>query len=255
MLSPARIKTGAKAFAIHLICSLFVAVIAAAFVFFFWYPFPFRDLSGGRELFFLVVSVDVICGPLLTFVIFNPAKPRAELRRDLFLIALIQLSALLYGIHTVWQARPLFLVLELDRFKVITAPALEKSAVDLLPAALQPQFFGGPKTVALRNPKDRAEQQSVLLDSVQGGRDYAERADFYIPYEGSSAQKALLRAKSLDIFLKRYPLETAAAQKIAISKSADINQWLYLPVTGRQDWIAIVDKQGQIQGFLPGDGF
>jgi hypothetical protein len=36
---------------------------------------------------------------------------------------------------------------------------------------------------------------------------------------------------------------------------ADMAQWLYLPVMGRQDWDAVLDKQGQIQGFLRGDGF
>lgn len=32
-------------------------------------------------------------------------------------------------------------------------------------------------------------------------------------------------------------------------------QWLYLPVIARQDWVAVLDQQGQIQGFLRGDGF
>jgi hypothetical protein len=36
---------------------------------------------------------------------------------------------------------------------------------------------------------------------------------------------------------------------------AYMTQWLYLPVITRQDWVAVLDKQGQIQGFLRGDGF
>ncbi|MEO5659878.1 MAG: hypothetical protein ABIQ90_08790 [Polaromonas sp.] len=42
---------------------------------------------------------------------------------------------------------------------------------------------------------------------------------------------------------------------MVLEKSADIAQWPYLPVTGRQDWVAVLNAQGQIQGFLPGDGF
>jgi hypothetical protein len=30
---------------------------------------------------------------------------------------------------------------------------------------------------------------------------------------------------------------------------------LYLPVIDRQDRVAVLDKQGQLQGFLCGDGF
>ena len=44
-------------------------------------------------------------------------------------------------------------------------------------------------------------------------------------------------------------------QKITKEKSLDLDQLLYLPVVGRQDWVAVIDKQGQIQGFLKGDGF
>ena len=250
-----RFHAAARAALIHLFCSLGVALLAAALVFGLWYPYPYRELSGGRELFLLVVGVDVVCGPLLTLVLFNPAKPRAELWRDLGLVALIQLGALGYGLHTVWQARPLFLVLETDRFKVEAAPDLDSAAVAALPAALQPRWTSGPMTVAIREPKDAQERKTVLFESVQGGRDYAERPEFYLPYEGAAALKSLQRAKPLAVFLQKQPTQESAAKTLAAEKGADLAQWLYLPVVGRQDWVAVLDKQGQIQGFLKGDGF
>ncbi|CDS53075.1 Fimbrial assembly protein FimB [Polaromonas sp. CG9_12] len=238
-----------------MLCSVGVALLAAALVFGLWYPYPYRELSGGRELFLLIVAVDVVCGPLLTMVIFNPAKPRAELWRDLGLVALIQLGALGYGLHTVWQARPLFLVQEVDRFKVIAGPMLDGAAIAGLPAALQPHWWKGPLTVAIREPKDAQERQKVMFESVQGGRDYGERAEFYLPYEGSGALKSLNRAKPLSVFLQKQPSQQHAAQKLAAEKGADMAQWLYLPVVARQDWVAVLNQQGQIQGFLQGDGF
>jgi hypothetical protein len=36
--------------------------------------------------------------------------------------------------------------------------------------------------------------------------------------------------------------------------SAD-NAMQHLPVVPHQDWVAVLDRQGQIQGFLRGDGF
>ena len=72
-----------RAAAVHLGLSALVALLAAVLVFFLWYPYPYRVISGGRELFQLVVGVDVIVGPLITFAIFDRAKPRTELRRDL----------------------------------------------------------------------------------------------------------------------------------------------------------------------------
>jgi hypothetical protein len=250
-----RFRSAVRAANIHLLCSVIVALIAAIFVFGFWYPFPYRELSGGRELFLLVVVVDVVCGPSLTLVLFNPAKLRAEMWRDLGLVALIQLGALAYGLGIVWEARPLFLVQEIDRFKVVAAPDLSAPAIAGLPSVLQPRWWTGPLTVAIRKPKDNQEREKVMFESVQGGRDYAERPEFYLPYEGAAALKSLQRAKPLAVFLQKYPDRQDAARKLAAKKGADIAQWMYLPVIARQDWVAVLDKQGQIQGFLRGDGF
>jgi hypothetical protein len=255
MTIPLRFRTALQAASFHLLSSVGVALLAATVVFGLWYPFPYRELSGGRELFLLIVAVDVVCGPLLTLVLFNPAKPRAELWRDLGLVALIQLGALGFGLHTVWQARPLFLVQEVDRFKVIAGPVLDDAAVAALPLGLLPHWWKGPQTVAIRDPKDVQERQTVMAESVQGGRDYAERPEFYLPYEGTAALKSLARARPLAVFLQKQPDQQGAARKLALEKGADMAQWLYLPVIARQDWVAVLDQQGQIQGFLRGDGF
>lgn len=244
-----------KAVSIHLGASITVALLAAILMFGLWYPYPYRDLSGGRELFLLFVGVDVMCGPLLTMVLFNPVKPKAELWRDLSLVGIIQLAALGYGLFTVWQARPLFLVMELDRFKVVLAPSLDNSSVAALPASLRPSWWTGPTVVAIREAKTAKEHDTVMFESVQGGRDFAERPEFYMPYEGAAALKSLQRAKPLATFLQKQPSQESAARTLAVQKGADLAQWLYLPIVARQDWIAVLDKQGQIQGFLKGDGF
>ena len=250
-----RFRAAARAASVHLLCSIGVALLAGLVVFGLWFPYPYRDLAGGRELFLLIIAVDVVCGPLLTLVLYNPAKPRAELWRDLGLVAVIQLAALGYGLHVVWQARPVYLVQEVDRFKVITLPQLDPTEVAKLPSRLQPRWMDGPVTVAIRAPKDTEEQQKVMFESVQGGRDYGERAEFYLPYEGAAALKALQRAKPLAAFLDKQPSQRSAAAELAASKGLDMAQLVYLPVVGRQDWVAVLDQQAQIQGFLKGDGF
>ena len=250
-----RLAKASRAACLHLLLSLAVAAAAATLVFGVWYPFPYSELSSGRELFLLLVAVDVVCGPLLTLVLFNPAKPRRELWLDIGLVALIQLAALGYGLNVVKEARPLYLVQEIDRFKVISAPDIDMSALVLIPVALQPVLTNGPLTVAIREPRNAKEREQFLFESIQGGRDYAERPDFYLTYEGANALKALKRAKPLAVFLQRRPEQLAVARKLASEKNADITQWMYLPVVARQDWVAVLDRQGQIQGFLKGDGF
>ena len=79
-----------RAAIIHLLLSATIASAFAALVFGIWFTAPIRELVGGTKLFWLIVGVDVICGPLLTLVVLNPAKSGAELKRDLILIAIIQ---------------------------------------------------------------------------------------------------------------------------------------------------------------------
>ena len=251
----ARFRQAALASGIHFLASVGIAILASALVFLVWYPYPYRDLSGGRELFLLVMGVDIVCGPLLTLVLFDPAKPKAELWRDMALVMLIQLGALGYGLWTVWQARPLYLVLEVDRFKVITRTTIDEAALAVLPSELQPNLFAGPMVVGVRDPVDANERERIMFESVQGGRDYAERPEFYVPYAGSVEARASVKARPLSVFLQKQPAQRATANELAAEKKADITQWFYLPVVARQDWVAVLDKQGQIQGFLKGDGF
>jgi hypothetical protein len=255
MISALRFKDAFKAGALHLAGSIIVAAFAATLVFVLWYPYPYRELAGGRQLFLLIVGVDVVCGPLLTLVLFNRTKPHAELWRDLGLVAIIQLSALGYGLFTVLQARPLFLAQEVDRFKIVMAADVDSTMLASLASPLKPNLISGPIVVALREPIDFQERNKVMFESIKGGRDYAERPEFYLPYEGSNALKSLKRAKPLSVFLEKYPAQKDKAKNLAADKKADITQWLYLPVVARQDWVAVLDKQGMIQGFLKGDGF
>jgi hypothetical protein len=118
-----------RASCIHFSFSLLVASICAAVVFGLWYPYPYRELSGGLELFLLIILVDVVCGPLLTAVMFNPVKPRKELACDLIIVAIIQLAALGYGVYTLALARPVYIVFEVDRFNVISAIDVDDDAL------------------------------------------------------------------------------------------------------------------------------
>jgi len=251
-----RMAQAIRAFLLHAACSLAVAFLAGALVFGLWYPYPYSEMAGGRELFMLIVAVDVVCGPLLTLVLYSPHKPRAELARDIGMVILIQLAALSYGLWTVMEARPLFLVHEVDRFKVVAMPDIEREALTTLPKSLRPAFFSGPRVVAIREPVDAQERDKVLHAALAGGRDYAERPEFYIPYDDEAARKTLLKASPLALFLERYPDQVDAANTLAKKREGDLSNWFVLPVIAKQDWVAVLDgRSARILGFLPGDGF
>ena len=254
-----RIRAAIKAGALHFIGSTFIATLAGALVFLLWYPHPYGLLSGGLGLFLILICVDVICGPLLMVIIYNPKKSRRELFIDISCVILIQLGALIYGMHMVYQARPLFLVHEVDRFRVIGKPDYKNFDVDAqlrnLDLTIRPRWFIGPATVGIRNPMDNAERQKIMLDSVFGGRDYAERPEFYVPYNSDYKEKAMARAKPLAAFAHHFPGTTEKANKILQNSNISFGDAYFLPVVGRQDWVAVLDDSARILGFLPGDGF
>jgi len=254
-----RLREASPAALVHLLLSCLVAAIAALLVWGVWFPFPYADLSGGRELFLLVVGVDIVCGPLLTLVVFNRMKPRAELVRDLGLIASLQLGALLYGLLTVFEVRPLYLVHEVDRFRVITHAdylGVDVSRdIEALDPTLQPALFGGPRLVGTRRAKDMVEHTEVLLQAMSGGRDISQRPNFYVAYSPAYAQAVTQRAHPIQLFTERFPAVAPQVADVLKNTQVRLEDALFLPVAHRQDWIAILDRQGTILGFVPGDGF
>ena len=119
--SPIGWRIRVRAALIHLGASITVAAVVATMVFAFWYPGAYRSFSGGTELFLLVVGVDLGLGPLITLVIFDRRKPIKELKRDVAVVVVLQLAALVYGLNMVSISRPVVLALEEDRFRVVPA--------------------------------------------------------------------------------------------------------------------------------------
>ena len=153
---------------VHFGASLLIAAFAGALVFGVWYPYPYREISGGRELFLLVVSVDVILGPLITLAVFNRAKPRRELTRDLAVVVLLQLGALAYGLWTVSMARPVHMVFEIDRFRVVHAVEVPPELLDKTPAGIEALPLLGPTLLAVRPFKSSQESMDATMAAIQG---------------------------------------------------------------------------------------
>jgi hypothetical protein len=249
-----RLKSAVSAMGWHFAGSLLVALAVATLAFGFWFPYPFRQLAGGTSLFFIIMGVDIVCGPLLTFVLFNPGKPKRELLMDLSFVVVLQLAALAYGILTVHQTRPLYLVHEVDRFKVIALADVDAAELAKLPEALQPQLSKGPQTVGLR-VAIKEEREKVMFESVQGGRDYGERPSFYVPYDAAQAAKTYAKAKPVETFIKKHPSKQADIDKLQTQTGADAKQLRYLPIIARQDWVAVLNPKGELVGYVQGDGF
>jgi len=244
-----------RAAGIHLGVSLCVAALAAGLVFGVWYPYPYREISGGRELFLLLVSVDVVMGPLLTLAIFNRRKPWSELRRDLALIALLQLSALGYGLWTVAVARPVHLVFEYNRFRVVHRTDIPDELLPQAEPALRAQPWAGPTPLSLRPFKDEKESMEMTLAALQGVS-LSARPELWRPYEAARAE-VLAHATPVSRLKQRFPAAVASidAQLQALGRPGA--ELVTLPMVGRKSfWTVLIDPlSAQPLAFLPLDSF
>jgi hypothetical protein len=94
-----------QAFAIHMAISLVLFFVLLICITQLWYPGILFYTGNGWKAIALIVGIDLILGPLLTLIIFNPNKN--SLKFDLWVIALVQTAALTYGTWTIHSSRPL----------------------------------------------------------------------------------------------------------------------------------------------------
>ncbi len=246
-----------KAAALHWLVSLFVVLAAAVIVFVSWYPYPFYLLAGGTELFWLLVTVDLIMGPLLTLVVFNYAKPQQVLRRDILVIVVLQLAALAYGLHALYLARPVYLVHEVERIQVVTAADIK--GADLRGANAEFQTFPvhGIRLVGVRSARDDAE----ALESIElalAGRDVAFRPHWWMPLQ--EAHLSSMRERSVPWSLirsKSTPIEIQQLNSLLTESGLSEAEVMALPLVSRHlVWTIVLRRQdASIVGYLPVDPF
>ena len=243
-----------KAAGIHLVISLAIAALAALLVFFVWYPYPYREISGGRELFLLVVVVDVVMGPLMTLAVFNLAKPRKVMRRDLAVIGLLQLAALVYGLWIVAVARPVHLVYEIDRFRVVHAVDIEPVLLKRAAPELQQLPLMGPTLLSVREFTDSKESFDATMAALQGSS-LGARPDLWQSYEKAKPQ-IIAAAKPVAELKNRFPAHLNDIE--AAMKSVPSNTSVgYIPLVSRATfWTVLVNlNTAEVLGFVPLDPY
>ncbi len=244
-----------QASAAHLAISLGVALLAALLVLGVWYPYPYREISGGRELFFLIVSVDVILGPLITLAIFNRQKAWPVLRRDLLVISVLQLAALTYGLHTVYITRPVHLVFEYYRFNVVHALDVPDSLLSKAPADVDAMPVFGPTLLSLRPFKDEAEKVDATTAELAGVK-LSTRPDLWQTYDKARAE-IQKTAKPVPELLNRFPARAQEIRGLAQDAGRRPEELVYAPMIGRKlFWTVLLDPSTtQIVAYLPLDSF
>ena len=251
----ARLGRRVRASAAHFLFSAVLAAICAALVYLLWYPAPLGSMSGVSDLVVLMLGVDVVLGPLVTLVVFNTRKPRAELVRDLGLVVLVQLGALGYGMWTVFAGRPVHGVFEYDRIRVLHANEIPEEFMNRVPPGMDALPLTGPTLLALRPFKDNSEQTSAIFAAL-GGVQMSARPELWMDYDKAKPE-ILKAAKPVAALMAAQPAFAASLQQALADSHRTVDNTVYLPLASRAGFgTALLDATtAQPVAFLPLDSF
>ena len=167
----------------------------------------------------------------------------------------MQLGALVYGMHSVWVARPVVLGFEQDRLVVVTANEIDQTKLAEAPEGLRRLPLAGVLHVGTRQPRDNKEFMASVEQGL-AGLSPAMRPGWWEPLaQHRAAMRA--RAKPLDELIARRSGQAATLRAAASDAGRPSSELRYLPLTSSKtkDWVALLDADMNMVGWAPVDGF
>jgi hypothetical protein len=224
----------------HLGLSIAIATAIFLPVYFYWYPSALFDTAGGRELFLLITSVDVTLGPLLTLIVFKSGK--RGLAFDLSAIATAQLIALSYGVWTLFESRPAYIVFAKDRFELVRVNELAEENLKK-GGAYASLSWTGPPIVGVRIPTDPEEWMRIAISGA-GGVDIQRFPEYYVPYP-QIKQEAAAKGLPLKRLRELNPDRGAVIDNTLSRLGRREDDVHFLPLrAGKQDLAVLIDAKG-----------
>jgi hypothetical protein len=233
-----------KAFGFHLLGSAgFMALVLGGF-YLGWYRWPGWYLAGAATIALMMLGFDVVLGPLLTFVIANPNKPRRELARDIGIIVCVQIIAAGYGATTLWNGRVLYYVFSQKYLEIVQASDLDAEQVALgrkLDPEFAPHWYSLPRWIYAPLPKDDNLRGKIVTSAVMGGNDVIQMPCYYKRWEaGLPDLRRELRV--LDKMGEFSLQEKKTLKERMKDRNLDPDQPIAIPVMGRaRPLLAVVD--------------
>ena len=246
-----------KAFGLHVAASTCLFLLALGTLYFGWYRWPGWYLTGATTIVLMMAGIDVVLGPLLTFIIANPGKPRRELARDIAIIAIVQLAAMGYGLTTLWHGRPLYYTFSTRFLEMVQASDLSPEEIELgqkLNPQFAPHWYSRPRWVYAPMPKDDGVAQQIVQNSISGGDDVIQMPQYFRPWgEGVAELRKTLRPVAKMTELTQHAKQVAGERMRQLGVTAD--QAVALPMLGRKNPIVgVIDPAtGRIRDLLSAD--
>lgn len=232
-----------KFFLNHLSISIIIALLVMGLVFFVWYPLPLAKAVGVTHIFLMMLTIDVIVGPLLGLLVYKEDKK--SLKFDLTIIIAIQISALLYGIYSIEQGRPVWMVYSVDRFELVRKNEIILENINHVKPQFQQVSWFSPQFVAMQFANNTQQRNDDMFAEVLGGISLAQRPERYVNFAEAKAQLQK-RAQSLEL-LQQY--NDKAVVKNILAKYPQATAFLPIKASA-VDMTVLINHKGEVVKFV-----
>jgi len=196
-----------KAFSLHLLSSATALTLILGSLYFGWYRWPGWHLTDVTTVVLVMVCVDVVLGPTLTLIIANQKKSRRELTRDIGIIVVVQLCALIYGSVSLWNGRPLYYAFSESVLQLVQAYDIDAKDAEIgrqQNPALAPHWYSLPRWIWAPLPQNAEESRKIVVSAVTGGDDVISMPKYFKPWEDGlmSLRSKLKKVDDVPYFAK-----------------------------------------------------
>lgn len=230
-------KSKLKALTTHLSCSIIIACLSLYIVFFIWHPYPLAKAVGVTHIFLLMVLIDTITGPVLTFIATNPTKAKKLFLIDLSIIISIQTIALSYGLYSISLNRPVYIAFDNIRFELVQANDIQKDTLKKSSPPYNHLGWGKAKFVAVKKPINSEDKNTRTFMELQTGIAPSMQPDLYEPIEHQWSD-IIEKAKSLD---ELYKYNRKSSVDSILTEYPTAKYWLPMKAFN-QDMVILLDK-------------
>jgi hypothetical protein len=233
-----------KAFGLHLLASSVALSAILGSLYLGWYRWPGWILTDVTRVVMVMVGVDVVLGPTLTFIIARSTKSRRELTRDIGVIVALQLCALGYGTVSLWNGRPLYYAFSENVLQLVQAYDIDDPEAALgrqQNPKLAPHWYSLPRWVWAPLPQDLAARTKIVNSAITGGDDVISMPRYFKPWsEGLIDLRAKL--KKVDNVAYFAPSEKRTLKERMRAAGFSTDELNAMPLTGRgHPLLAVID--------------
>ena len=242
-----------RAAGIHLGLSAVIFAAALYLILIEWYPGFHFSVDGGWQGVRIMAAVDLILGPLLTLIIFNPFKARKLIVFDLACIGLAQLGALAWGFYAIHSQHPVAVTYSDGEFYSVTAEPILSEAADL--SLLSGLSDRQPALIYVAPPATEEEETRAALMEMMGTAMPHEDPFFFrafAPHWGEVKSRAI----DAETRAGNDPQFAQQLRDFIANRGGQVRDYFLFPFTGRYGVCTLAfDSSGQLLGAMHCQGY